>query len=285
MGPRFRRSASLAVGWLADRRIPGPLRSPVYRLYSRITGADPSEARLGLSHYPSLGAFFVRSLREGARPIDGTPEHLVSPADSRLVSLDRVSPEGLLQAKGYGYTVDQLLAGAAEGLDLEGGWAWTLYLGPYDYHRVHTPLAGELVDVRWVPGDRRSVATKVVERVPRLYATNERAVLRLESEHGPYFLVMVGALNVGRIRVVGVPHGASPASSPAAEHAGPARFERGDELARFEMGSTVILVLPPGMASQARTDGTALDPAAAETELVGQKVRLGTAIGRFGPQG
>jgi phosphatidylserine decarboxylase len=237
MSARFRRSLSLTVGWLADRRIPGPLRAPVYRTYARFTGADPSEAQLPLHGYASLGAFFVRRLQPGARPIDPSPDVLVAPCDGVVQALDRVTGASLLQAKGQSYRVRDLLAGAGEGVDLEGAWAWTIYLGPKDYHRVHAPLAGALVDVRWARGDRRSVAPGVLARKPAVLATNERAVLTLETALGPVFLVMVGALNVGRIRVVGVEPGRPPGA--------PLALERGAELARFEMGSTVVLVLPP----------------------------------------
>ena len=244
----FRRSLSHLVGWLADRRIPGPLRPLVYRTYALITGADPSEAQLPLKGYTSLGAFFVRRLKPGARPLDDRTDRVLSPADGRLQALDSIHGDTLLQAKGREYSARELLAGADENgdagaddrVDLSGASAWTIYLGPKDYHRVHTPIAGRLVDVRWVPGDRRSVAPSVLERKGRVFATNERAVLRLESAQGPYFLVMVGALNVGRIRVIGVEPGAPPVA--------PRTFERGDELARFEMGSTVVVVVPGGWA-------------------------------------
>lgn len=257
----LRRAASLAVGWLADRRLPGPTRTAIYRGYSWAMKADPSEAQLPLSAYPSLGAFFVRRLKPGARPIDPAPDRSISPCDGLVQALDRIESGTLLQAKGRAYPVEELLAGAQEGLDLEGAWAVTLYLGPKDYHRVHTPLACELTEVRWVPGDRLSVSPKTVAARPKVLSINERAVLRLETEAGPMFLVMVGALNVGRIRVVGVEPGTTPAE--------PVRLERGDELARFEMGSTVVLIHPKG----------ASEPLP-ETRL-GETLRLGQALMSF----
>jgi len=229
---------SLFVGWLADRRLPGFLRAPVYRVYARFTGADLTEIQLPLKGYASLGAFFVRRLKKETRPIDDTPGRLVSPCDGKITALERVSADGVLTVKGQPYTVAELLAGADDEVDLVGGWSWTIYLGPRDYHRVHAPAAARLADVRWVPGDRRSVADAVVARHERVLATNERAVLRMEAEGYTYFLVMVGALNVGRIRVLGVDPGSPPAHG--------LEFDRGAELARFEMGSTVVLVFPPG---------------------------------------
>ncbi len=261
MSAPLRRALSHATGWCADRRIPTPLRPFVYRTFARFTGADPSEAQLPLHGYTSLGAFFVRRLAAGARPIDERADRFVSPCDGTIQALDRVDGDTLLQAKGHSYSVRELLGGADEGVPLDDAWTWTIYLGPKDYHRVHTPIAGRLADVRWIPGDRRSVAPKVLARKERVFATNERAVLRLESDAGPYFLVMVGALNVGRIRVVGVEPGGPPS--------GMARFERGAELARFEMGSTVVLVVPAG---------TPLPDTAP-----GQPVRLGRELGCLDP--
>jgi phosphatidylserine decarboxylase len=221
------------VGWLADRGVPRALRGFVYGRYCRFTGADPREAELALADYPSLGAFFVRRLKPGARPLDPDPRALLAPCDGTIQATGRIERGALLQAKGQSYTVAELLGEATE---LEDAWTATIYLSPRDYHRVHAPVKAELESVRWLPGERRSVAPGVLARVPRVLATNERAVLRLCGAAGPSWLVMVGALNVGRIRVVGVAPNLSPAR--------PLAFERGAELARFEMGSTVVLVVP-----------------------------------------
>ena len=205
MGEALRRHSSALVGWLADRRVPRVLRRPVYGTFSRFTGADPAEAELALDGYGSLGPFFVRRLKKGARKIDSRAGMLVSPADGTLVGREHLHSGSLLQAKGRAYRVADLLAGApgsSGGDELEGGWAWTIYLGPRDYHRVHAPCDASLVEVRWVGGDRRSVAPNVLSQHDRILSTNERAVLCLQADGASLFLVMVGALNVGRIRVV-----------------------------------------------------------------------------------
>lgn len=261
MANDWRHTLSRSVGWLTDRRIPEPLRAPIYGAYCRFTGADASEAQLPYRGYASLGAFFVRRLQPGARPLESDGHTLISPCDGTIQRIDPIEDGTLLQAKGSTYTVAELLAGADAETPVEGGHAWTIYLSPRDYHRVHAPEDSRLHEVRWVAGHRHSVAPGVLERRERVLSTNERAVLRLESERGPYFLVMVGALNVGRIRVVGVEHGTSPDA--------PLPFERGAELARFEMGSTVVLVYPRGSA----TPLAGLEP--------GTPVRLGNALGRF----
>ena len=262
----IRRRMSHVAGWLADRRIPGPLRRPVIGAYCAATGADPAEAQLEPRGYTSLGAFFVRRLKPGSREVHPDPLVLPSPCDGRIQAVGPIREGSMLQAKGQTYPVRELLAGVGEDLDLEGAHQWTIYLSPRDYHRVHTPETGALTEVRWVPGDLRSVAPKVASRRPRLFATNERVVMRLETERGPLLILMVGALNVGRIRIVGLEQGGSP--PPGA----PIRLERGDELGRFELGSTVILVAPPGDAS----------PVAGIEE--GRALRLGEPIGVRGDE-
>jgi len=255
----LRRSLSSLVGWLSDRRVPRPLRKAVYGGYCRFTGARAEEAELKLDAYPSLGAFFVRRLGPGARPLDEDEGVLLAPCDGTLQAVGRIERGTLLQAKGREYTLEELLGPGDDAAALEGAWTATIYLSPRDYHRVHAPLAASLTGVSWMAGDRRSVAPKVLERVPRLLATNERAVLRLTAPGRELRLVMVGALNVGRIRVVGVGPGCTPAD--------PLPLARGDELARFEMGSTVVLVVP-GCAPLA-----GLEP--------GAKLRLGQALARL----
>jgi phosphatidylserine decarboxylase len=262
MSTPLRRATSLLVGWLADVRLPKALRAPLYRAYARHYGVDLGELRLALADHPSLSAFFVRRLAEGARGFPADPALLVSPVDGCVQHVGTVAAGSTLQAKGQSYSVAELLGEAQAAEALEGGSAWTLYLGPRDYHRVHAPIAAALGGVRWIPGGRYSVAPAVLERRKGVLATNERCVLRLESAHGALWLVLVGALNVGRIRVVGLDHGAA-APVP------PPRFERGAELARFELGSTVVLLAPKA----------AWEP---EAELApGAGVRLGQTLGRL----
>ena len=264
MSARFRLKLSHFVGWLADRKVPRFLRKPVYRAYAFGTGADLSEARPPLDGYASLSAFFVRRLVAGARPVASDDGVFVSPADGKIQAIDRVHEGSLVQAKGHLYGVRGLLAGLGDDVTLDGGQGITVYLSPRDYHRVHAIDDCELVDVHWIPGDRHPVRPKTLQRKP-VFALNERCAMRFESAHGPFFLVLVGALNVGRIRVVGVEPGKAPDK--------PRAFARGEELARFEMGSTVIVVLP---SSRSTADG-ALQP--------GDPVRVGEAIGRWTREG
>lgn len=270
----FLTTLSHLVGWLADRRIPRPLRAPIYRAYARATGADLDEIRLALPEYPSLSAFFVRHLKSDARPFLEACEALPSPVDGTVQSVDTIRAGMVLQAKGRPYSIQELCGATLDGLEseqgsgaaaLEGGTAWTIYLSPRDYHRIHSPENTTLEDVRWMEGTRFSVAPKVLLERPNVLAGNERCALRLVTDHGPLILVLVGALNVGRMRVVGIEPGAD--GPPP----GTRRFERGEELARFEMGSTIVLLAPPGgprpLASLAPGDPVRMGQAIGEREL------------------
>lgn len=254
---------SRAVGWLADRRIPGPLRTPIYRAYCRFAGADPSEAQLPLHGYSSLGAFFVRRLRPGLRRFPEDELLLGSPVDGRLQDRSVVTDGTVLQAKGQPYSVRELLAGVGEELELEGAVSWTLYLSPRDYHRIHAPESCRIVDVAWQPGAHRSVRPKVLSRREAVLATNERVALALESPRGPFLMVFVGALNVGRLRVVGVGPGQDGPPPTATA------FARGDELGRFELGSTVVMIWPRG----------ATQPL--DRPAPGDAIRMGSPLARY----
>ncbi len=241
MATPVRYHVSRLAGWMADRHLPRWMRPMVFKTYCRLTGADWTQARGPLHIYPSMGRFFVRELKEGLRPIDPDPRKLLSPVDGTVQDISPIEAGTILQAKGHAYPVRELLAGVGEDVDLEGGHAWTVYLGPKDYHRIHAPCAGALRQARWVPGSRYSVQPRVL-RKRMVLPINERCPLRIETEHGPLFLVLVGAVIVGRIRVVGLAAGGDHVLDP------PRPLERGAELARFEMGSTIVLLAPKGSA-------------------------------------
>jgi phosphatidylserine decarboxylase len=258
----LRMALSRAVGWAADRKIPTFLRAPVYRTYARFTGADLSEVLLPLALHPSLGAFFVRRLKEGARPIPSDRSLLLSPVDGTVQTACPIERGQIHQAKGRPYALSELLCGLFSDIDLEGGFAWTIYLSPRDYHRIHSPDECRVTHAEWFPGCRYSVAPGVLDR-RQVLPINERAALRLETDRGPLLLVLVGATNVGRIRVVGIePTHEGPVEPPKP-------FARGAELARFEMGSTIVLIAPPGKIEPRRD----LAP--------GMTVKLGEPIGTW----
>jgi phosphatidylserine decarboxylase len=197
--------------------------------------------------YPSFNAFFTRALRPGARPLAGDDGDLVSPVDGTLSQLGTVRGGELLQAKGMHYTAGALLADETAARRYDGGGYACIYLAPYNYHRIHLPLAGRLTGTRYVPGRLFSVSAATARTVSGLYARNERVVCEFDTALGPLAMVLVGALFVGSIETAYAGEVNPPATRGGAVRtveAGAGRsFARGEELARFNMGSTVVLLL------------------------------------------
>lgn len=252
------------MGVLADLPLPRLLRPAFLRVFASMSGAQLEEAGLPLNQYGSLGEFFARALRTGCRPIDPDPKALISPVDGRVQGVEVIRDGMIVQAKGLEYPVRELLAGVGEELNLEGGVCMTLYLSPSDYHRIHTPAASKISEARWVRGRMHSVAPSVLTR-KMVLPINERCVLRLDTDQGPLLLVLVAALNVARLIVNDVQPNWSGLIEPALMR------ERGAELGRFELGSTVIVIAPAGM----------VEPDASLTP--DSVVRMGRKIARWLP--
>jgi phosphatidylserine decarboxylase len=241
------------------------------RVFTRLFEVDLSEAAgRSAADYESFNAFFTRALNPDARPLPDSAEAVVSPVDGTISQAGIVAHGTLLQAKGYRYGVADLLGDDSAAAIFDGGAFVTLYLAPYDYHRIHMPIDGTLAEMRYLPGRLFSVNRATVAAVPRLFARNERIVCRFDTPAGPMALVLVGALNVGSIETVWageVAPGPTRARRSWYYTAGEVALPRGAELGRFNMGSTVILVSAPG--------GVELDPGLRPA----QTVRMGQAIG------
>ena len=215
------------------------------RLYDveldKVRGRVPEDFR-------TFNDFFIRELGEGARPIDPDARAIVSPADGTLSQAGTLRGNRILQAKGIDYTLEDLLAADLDtARSFSGGAFATIYLAPYNYHRVHAPVDGELVAAHYVPGDLFSVNSKTAAHVPGLFSRNERLNLHFRTAFGPMVVVLVGALNVGSIST---PWSGEirPRKSGVVEtvdlSAAPRNISKGDLLGWFNMGSTVILLLP-----------------------------------------
>lgn len=202
--------------------------------------------------YPSFNAFFTRALRPGARPVAGGAEEVASPVDGTVSQFGAIRDGQLLQAKGLHYTVAALLADDAAATRYAGGSFACLYLAPYDYHRIHMPFAGRLRSTRYVPGALFSVNDATARVVPGLFARNERVTCEFDTALGPLALVMVGALFVGSIETVYAgevnPPGSRGGAARNIEAGVGTEFSKGAELGRFNMGSTVIVLLGNGAA-------------------------------------
>ncbi|HEB98223.1 MAG TPA: phosphatidylserine decarboxylase [Thiotrichales bacterium] len=248
------------------------------RTISRHYGIDLAEAAdPDPEAYACFNDFFTRALKPGARPLDPEPQAVLSPVDGRVSQAGAISGERIFQAKGRDFSLPELLGGDEESAAaFRGGRFATLYLSPRDYHRIHMPLEGRLRRTIYVPGRLFSVAPGTVRAVPRLFARNERLAAIFDTPAGPMGLVAVGALFVSCIETVwsGVetpPHGHRVRIRDYPEE-GPesVRLDRGAELGRFNMGSTVILLFP--------RDSVTWD---ADTRA-GAAVRMGRRLGVLG---
>jgi len=202
--------------------------------------------------YPTLNDFFVRELKDSARLIDQDKNSIVSPVDGMVSVTGSLRADSLIQAKGLTYTLDDLLAtDVSESASYIDGRFATLYLAPYNYHRVHAPFDSELVAARYVPGDLFSVNAATVRKVSGLFRRNERLVMHFKTALGPAVLIFVGALNVGSISTPwsGELRPRKSGIVDAIDISGhDTNIRKGDLLGWFNMGSTVILLLPDGAA-------------------------------------
>ncbi len=263
-----RNALSRLVGRLLRAPLPRWVHAGVIRWFCRRYGVAVEEAERPVSEYPTFNAFFTRALKPGARPV-APGDVLVSPCDGALGASGVVARGRALQAKGRPYSVEALLGDPGLAARFEGGTFVTVYLAPFDYHRVHAPVSGVIREARHLPGTLWPVNPPAVERIEDLFAVNERLVTVLETPFGKVALVMVGATCVGRIRMryddlltnSGRSHGHRIYDPPIP-------VEKGQELGVFEMGSTVLLFLEP-------------ERFEAGDLTLGRTVRMGEALGRL----
>jgi len=239
---------------------------------TRRFGVDLSEAaKSGPDEYPTFNAFFTRALKPGARTPDPDPNALLMPADGRISQCGAIQDGRIFQAKGRAFSAAELLGDADAADRYHNGLFATVYLSPRDYHRVHMPWTGRLLETVHIPGRLFSVGPAAVRQVPGLFARNERLVCHFETDFGPMAVVMVGAMLVSGVETVW-----SGEEIPAYGHRiqrkdwrrEDIRLQRFEEMARFNYGSTVIVLLPPDVAR--------LEPGLSAE----MPVRLGQALAR-----
>ena len=264
---------SRCTGWLAQLRGPQWLKNVVIRLFVRHFRVDMSEAQEpDYTRYANFNAFFTRALREGARPI--AEADVVCPADGAISQLGDIRQGMCFQAKGRYFSTRELLGGdLARSNAYDGGHFATIYLSPRDYHRVHMPVAGRLTATSYIPGKLFSVNGTTADNVDRLFARNERLVCHFETEHGPMAMVLVGAMVVAGIETVWSGQVAPPPKRPLVTDyqsaPAPVDLAQGEEMGRFKLGSTVILLFP------AATIGWD------EKYVAGSGTRLGESLGTY----
>ena len=253
-----------AIGRLAACESPW-IKRPFIDIFSALYSVDLSEAaRTNRADYRSFNDFFTRALRPEARPLPDDPLAIACPADGTISQSAPIQANSLLQAKGTHYSLDSLAGDLGEGLD--GGRFAVIYLAPRNYHRAHAPSAGILTAARAIPGALFAVNAATESAVSGLFCRNQRLICRLRTDRGDLLIVLIGALIVGCI--------ATPWPGPKTPYR---RIEtcrpgislnRGQELGRFQLGSTVILCTPPKTAELNEL-------------LPGRPVRMGEPIGRW----
>jgi phosphatidylserine decarboxylase len=292
-----RNAISRLVGRLVSLRLPAQLQRAQIRSFARTFGIDLDEIRDPIESFACLQDFFVRELREGARPIDGAADAFVSPCDGAWGAAGRIEDGRLIQLKGRPYSLGALLGDDREAKHYEGGFFATIYLSPRDYHRFHAPCAARVARLRYLPGSLWPVNRAGVEGVDALFSQNERkcavmaplmraggesaiGVRSLPGEEARtegLCIAAVGATMVGKVRVkfdslsTNLP-GAGVEERVYGERE--PRLATGEEWGRFEFGSTLVIVTAPGI----------LD---LEIQQPGTPVRIGERIGRLlaGPYG
>lgn len=197
--------------------------------------------------YPTFNAFFIRALKPGVRLIDQDKHKIMSPVDGKIWQIGKVDNQLLIQAKGKGFTLEQLLASKQEALEFTHANFTVLYLAPYNYHCIHMPVAGKLLTMRYIPGKLFSVNPSIIASIPDIFAKNERVVLTFATEFGNMVMVLVGAMIVGSIETVW--HGlVTPTQNQKVTEWDYSKqeimFAKGEQIAHFKLGSTVILLFP-----------------------------------------
>tara|TARA_R100000935_G_scaffold360_2_gene1120 strand:- start:8 stop:841 length:834 start_codon:yes stop_codon:yes gene_type:complete len=257
---------SKVAGRLAASRHPWVKRTFI-RSFAKAYDVSLDEyERQSLNAYESFNDFFTRELQDDARAIDATVNGIASPADGMISQLGQIHDHKLLQAKGRDYDIGQLLADSADGDYFADGSFATVYLAPSNYHRVHMPFDGTLTQTRYVPGTLFSVNNTTAANVPDLFARNERLVCLFDTAYGKAAVIMVGAMIVAGIETVATGKIIRTDDIQEADH--DMSLKKGDELGRFYLGSTAIVVLPKA----AKTDWQ-------DTMKHGSTVQMGQLLG------
>ena len=274
--PLPQHALSRATLWATRRE--SRLAAPAIRRFARVFDVDMADAlEPDLDAYPSFNAFFTRALKSDARPIANAAAAVACPADGRVSALGEVRDARVLQAKGVDYSLYALLGGDGEATERLGRGSFaTVYLSPRDYHRVHMPRAGTLLRQTRVPGRLFSVGPHAVRAREELFARNERVVALFETAEGLMALVLVGAINVAAIDTVWygavTPRVARDVQRIDYDGEGRPTLERGAEMGRFNMGSTVIALFERRVAWDAALG-------------VETPVRMGQSLGDLAPTG
>ena len=261
-----------AISWLmfkAARIRWAPLKNFIIRSYTDLNPVKMQEAvEEDMFAYESLNAFFTRALKPECRPFDEDKNNWLCPVDGSVSQAQAIKNGRIFQAKGQDYSLLELVGGDKELEQIfnDGQFA-TLYLSPRDYHRIHMPTTGRLKHMQYIPGRLFSVATYVVNNIPRLFARNERCICYFETDQGPMAMILIGAINVSAIETVW--HGLITSEAKKIKRFDYSNeniiLDRGEEMGRFNLGSTVIVLA---------TDKMKI----AEDMIAGAEIKLGQCL-------
>jgi phosphatidylserine decarboxylase len=263
---------------MAGRLAGLPAPTLAVKTFGKVFGVDFDEVKEPLESFPSVQSFFVRTLKDGARPVDPDPAALVSPCDGRWGAAGFVKDDTALQLKGRHYSVRMLLHDDDNARLFDGGSFCTLYLSPRDYHRFHCPTDGDVTGVRYVPGALWPVNGAGLAHVDGLFTKNERIIAWLRPSHDEDALIAmiaVGATMVGKVRVDFDDAVTTNVANPEVtvkSYRPPVHLTKGQEWGRFEFGSTIVLLGTRG----------AFD---LDIQPEGTPLKLGTRIGTIGARG
>ena len=241
-----KQALTVLAGKLASARA-GGLTTRVIRWFVGRYGVNMAEAaNPDIASYPSFNEFFTRPLKPGARPL--ADADYICPVDGAISQFGRIERDQIFQAKGHSYSTHALVGGDRDlAIQFQDGEFATLYLSPRDYHRIHMPCDGRLTRMIYIPGDLFSVNPTTARGVPGLFARNERVVCVFENDAGPFVLTLVGATIVGSMATVwhGQVNPPRPGTIKEWDYApGEVVLKKGDEMGRFLLGSTVVMLFP-----------------------------------------
>ena len=240
----------------------------IFRLV-KLYKVNISEIEKDAKDFPSLGSFFIRKLKPDARPVDENEDSLISPVDGRVVTVGELSEDTMLKVKESEYSATDLLGDKEKAEQFKGGQFIVIHLRPFDYHRIHCPCIGSPVGHVYIPGRLLPVHEKGLKAFKNLFLRNRRRITILEGACGTFAFIKVGAFNVGRIPVE---YEISGTGSGYSEIKSGKEFQKGEEIARFELGSTVILLFEKGRVELEELEED-------------QEVRMGEIIGRIKASG
>lgn len=239
-----KKGLSRFIGWIAKK----PFSRYFIPYYVKKFRIDLSSVKEPLNNFATLLDFFVRELKPEARPIYPNPDVITSPVDGVITQIGEIRDGALIQAKGISYQIEELLGDNEHVTSFTGGQFVTIYLSPRDYHRIHSPIEGEITSLTYIPGKLYPVNQIGVRLFPGLFTQNERVISYIKSNIGLVALVKVGATNVGSIKVSFdemISTNKKACLITKKEYHGTIQLRKGDELGRFEFGSTVILLFEP----------------------------------------